>query len=94
MTEAAKSAEVADALRGEIQQVKAQAADERVTFAADMATFATMNLTCLFYSCTALEVVSGSGNLAGVKSCGSRSLRARRPPSWTSEASTRLRSPT
>lgn len=76
MTEAAKSAEVADALRGEIQQVKAQAADERVTFAADMATFATMNLTCLFYSCTALEVVSGSGNLAGVKSCGSRSSPA------------------
>ena len=32
--------------------------------------------------------------LEGVKSCGSRSLRARRPPSWTSEASTRLRSPT
>ena len=53
-----------------------------------MATFATMNLTHLFYSCTALEVVSGLGNLAGVKSCGSRSLRARRPPSWTSEAST------
>ena len=45
MTEAAKSAEVADALRGEIQQVTAQVADERVTFAADMATFATMNLT-------------------------------------------------
>ena len=47
-----------------------------------------MNLTHLFYLCTALEVVSGLGNLAGVKSCGSRSLRARRPPSWTSEAST------
>lgn len=39
-----------------------------------------MNLTHLFYLCTALEVVSGLGNLAGVKSCGSRSLRARRPP--------------
>lgn len=74
--------------------MKAQVADERVTFAADMATFATMNLTYLFYSYTALEVVSGLGNLAGVKSCGSRSLRARRPLSWTSEASTRLCSPT
>lgn len=29
-----------------------------------------MNLTHLFYLCTALEVVSGLGNLAGVKSCG------------------------
>lgn len=93
MAEAAKSAEVADAARRN-PAGEGQAARERIAFAADMATFATMNLTHLFYLCTALEVVSGLGNLAGVKSCGSRSLRARRPPSWTSEASTRLRSPT
>lgn len=38
------------------------------TFAADMATFPSLNLNYLFYSCTNLASISGLGNLLGVRS--------------------------
>lgn len=40
----------------------------RVEFAADMAGLAVLNLDYLLYSCTAVEAVSGLGNLGGVRS--------------------------